>query len=80
DEVKSKETQYNIGGNIGYFYNWVIGTKVNIAPYLAVGVGGKFSSYRDLDEVKSKETQYNIGGNIGYFYNWVIGTKVNIAP
>ncbi|RXM38504.1 hypothetical protein BOQ62_16475 [Chryseobacterium sp. CH21] len=84
DEVKSKETQYNIGGNIGYFYNWVIGTKVNIAPYLAVGVGGKFSSYRDLENGGVKENaQYatiRMQGGLHVGYNtdrFLFGGKIN---
>lgn len=51
NEQKSKEFQYKIGANMGYFYNWVIGKKVNIAPYLALGLGGNFSSYRDRKSV-----------------------------
>ncbi|WP_431611281.1 DUF4421 family protein [Chryseobacterium sp. 'Rf worker isolate 10'] len=84
DGVKDKETQYNIGGNIGYFYNWVIGTKVNISPYLAVGIGGKFSSYKDSQNGGVKENaQYatirmqgglHVGFNTDHF---LFGGKMN---
>lgn len=84
ENVKSKEIQYNIGGNVGYFYNWIIGKNVNIAPYLAVGVGGKFSSYRDIQNEGSKENaQYatirmqgglHVGYNTGRF---LFGGKMN---
>ncbi|MDR6463676.1 DUF4421 family protein [Chryseobacterium sediminis] len=84
DGVKSKETQYNIGGNIGYFYNWVIGKNVNISPYLAAGIGGKFSSYRDLDNGGSKENaQYatiRMQGGLHIGYNtdrFLFGGKMN---
>lgn len=54
DDKKVKETQYKIGGNIGYFYNWVLGKNVNMSPYLALGLGGKFSTYRDAQEDNSR--------------------------
>lgn len=84
DGVKDKETQYNIGGNIGYFYNWVIGTKVNISPYLAVGIGGKFSSYRDFENGGVKENaQYatiRMQGGLHVGFNtdrFLFGGKMN---
>ncbi len=84
EDIESKELQYNIGANIGYFYNWVIGKKVNIAPYLAVGVGGKFSSYRDKENGGSKEnTQYltvRMDGGLHIGYNtdrFLFGGKIN---
>ncbi|WP_454047828.1 DUF4421 family protein [Chryseobacterium sp. Marseille-Q8038] len=84
DGLKSKETQYNIGGNIGYFYNWVIGKNVNISPYLAIGIGGKFSSYRDFDNGGVKENaQYatiRMQGGLHIGYNtdrFLFGGKMN---
>ncbi|TZF92778.1 DUF4421 domain-containing protein [Chryseobacterium panacisoli] len=84
DGIKSKETQYNIGGNIGYFYNWVIGKNVNISPYLAVGIGGKFSSYRDVQNSGTKENaQYatiRMQGGLHIGYNtdrFLFGGKMN---
>ncbi|MBO9692481.1 DUF4421 family protein [Chryseobacterium sp.] len=84
DGVKSKETQYNIGGNIGYFYNWVIGKKVNISPYLAAGIGGKFSSYRDFQNGGAKENaQYatiRMQGGLHIGYNtdrFLFGGRMN---
>lgn len=84
DGIKSKETQYNIGGNIGYFYNWVIGKNVNISPYLAIGVGGKLSSYRDFQNGGTKENaQYatiRMQGGLHIGYNtdrFLFGGKMN---
>ncbi|GAB0154779.1 hypothetical protein CHRYSEOSP005_00390 [Chryseobacterium sp. Alg-005] len=54
DGRKGKEYQYNIGANIGYFYNWVIAGKVSVAPYLTGGIGGKFTNFRDTREDGSK--------------------------
>ncbi|GEJ45063.1 DUF4421 family protein [Chryseobacterium sp. ON_d1] len=84
DGVRSKEIQYNIGGNMGYFYNWVIGKKVNISPYLAVGIGGKFSSYRDIQNGGTKEnSQYatiRMQGGLHIGYNtdrFLFGGRMN---
>lgn len=84
DGVRSKEIQYNIGGNMGYFYNWVIGKKVNISPYLAVGIGGKFSSYRDIQNGGTKENaQYatiRMQGGLHIGYNtdrFLFGGRMN---
>lgn len=84
ENEKSKELQYNIGGNIGYFYNWVIGKKVNIAPYLALGLGGKFASYRDVENRGTKENiQYvtlRMEGGLHVGYNtdrFLFGGKMN---
>ncbi|KFF74025.1 hypothetical protein HX13_16105 [Chryseobacterium sp. P1-3] len=86
DGQKSKELQYKIGANIGYFYNWVIGKKVNIAPYLAFGLGGKFSSFRDYAEGGSKENaQYftvRMEGGLHAGYNtdrFLFGGKLNFS-
>ena len=87
DGRKSKEYQYNIGANIGYFYNWVIADKVSVAPYLTVGFGGKFTSFRDTLEDGSKgpkeKAQYatvrGSGGlHIGYNSDrFLFGGKLN---
>lgn len=84
DGVKSKEIQYNIGGNIGYFYNWVIGDKVNISPYLTVGIGGKFSSFTDIENGNTKKNaQYatiRMQGGLHIGYNtdrFLFGGKMN---
>lgn len=84
---KSKEYQYNIGANIGYFYNWVIADKVSVAPYLTIGVGGKFTSFRDTQEDGSKglkeKSQYAVvrgsgGLHIGYNSDrFLFGGKLN---
>ncbi|MFZ4931670.1 DUF4421 family protein [Chryseobacterium sp. Mn2064] len=86
DGIKSKETQYKIGGNIGYFYNWVIGKNVNISPYLALGVGGKFSHYHNvLDTNASENAQYvtiRMEGGLHIGYNtdrFLFGGKMNFS-
>lgn len=69
-EMKSKEVQYKIGANIGYFYNWIIRNKVNVAPYLSVGLGGQFSSSRLGNEQKENEQFVTLrmegGLHVGY--------------
>ncbi|PWN68692.1 DUF4421 domain-containing protein [Chryseobacterium phosphatilyticum] len=86
DEQKNKEYQYKIGANMGYFYNWVIGKKVNIAPYLALGFGGKFSSFRDSAAGGSKvNAQYftmRMEGGLHVGYNtdrFLFGGKMNFG-
>ncbi|WP_353147878.1 DUF4421 family protein [Chryseobacterium sp.] len=86
DQQKSKEFQYKIGANMGYFYNWVIGRKVNIAPYLALGFGGNFSSYREYENGGSKENaQYftmRMEGGLHVGYNtdrFLLGGKLNFS-
>lgn len=84
---KSKETQFNIGANMGYFYNWVIAEKVNIAPYVALGFGGKFSSFRDTLTDGSKGAKENTqfvtvkfasGLHVGYNTDhFLFGGKLN---
>lgn len=69
-EVKSKEVQYKIGANMGYFYNWVIRDKVNVAPYLSVGLGGQFLRSRQGNEQKENEQVVTLrmegGLHVGY--------------
>ncbi|MFP3832502.1 DUF4421 family protein [Chryseobacterium sp. SIMBA_028] len=84
DDKKVKETQYKIGGNIGYFYNWVIGKNVNISPYLALGLGGKFSTYRNVLEDGSRENAHYLtlrmegGLHVGYNTDrFLFGGKMN---
>jgi len=84
---KSKNTQYNIGANIGYFYSWVIGEKVNISPHLVLGFGGKFSKYYDTLEDGSRMNKENkqfltvkfgTGIHIGYNSDrFLLGGKIN---
>lgn len=85
--LKSKEYQYNFGANIGYFYNWVIAEKFNIAPYLTAGLGGKFTSFKDtLDNgtkgPKQNEQYITVKGSgglhVGYNTNrFLFGGKLN---
>lgn len=84
NDEKNKVTQLKIGGNMGYFYNWVIGKKVNIAPYLALGVGAKFARYRNiLEDSEKQHTQYltiRMEGGLHVGYNtdrFLFGGKIN---
>ncbi|OCA78969.1 hypothetical protein BBH99_07010 [Chryseobacterium contaminans] len=85
-EQNLKETQYKIGANMGYFYNWVLGKNVNISPYLALGLGGKFSTYRDVrGDGTIKNAQYITlrmegGLNIGYNTDrFLFGGRMNFS-
>ncbi|WP_317126631.1 DUF4421 family protein [Chryseobacterium sp. AG363] len=70
NEVKNKEVQYKIGANMGYFYNWIIRDKVNVAPYLSVGLGGQFSGSQENNEQKENEQFVTLrmegGLHVGY--------------
>jgi len=91
DGKKSKETQYSFGGSMGYFYNWVLGSKkrVNIAPNVSLGVGGMFSSSWDILDDGSKANRENTGYftfkfttglHIGYNTDrFLFGGKFNVS-
>lgn len=89
DEEKSKETQFNIGANMGYFYNWIIARKVNISPYIALGVGGKFSSsreslmngsYGEKEKGQFVTVKFASGLHIGYNSDrFLFGGKLNFT-
>ncbi|PIF43864.1 uncharacterized protein DUF4421 [Chryseobacterium sp. 52] len=91
DGRKNRDTQYSIGASMGYFYNWVLGKKnrVNIAPNVGLGLGGMFSSTRDIldDGTKSSKenTQYltirfATGLHIGYNTDRLLfGGKFNVT-
>lgn len=90
DGKKSKETQYSFGGSMGYFYNWVLGSKkrVNIAPNISLGLGGLFSSSWDIatdgTKANKQNTQYlamrfATGLHIGYNTDrFLFGGKFNL--
>ncbi len=85
-EQDLKETQYKIGANMGYFYNWVLGKNVNISPYLALGLGGKFSTYRDVrGDGTIKNAQYitlRMEGGLSIGYNtdrFLFGGRMNFS-
>lgn len=86
EEQHLKETQYKIGANMGYFYNWVLGKNVNIAPYLALGLGGKFSTYQNVqDDGIRTNAQYltlRMEGGLHVGYNtdrFLFGGKMNFS-
>lgn len=90
DGRKSKGTQYSFGASMGYFYNWVPGSKkrVNIAPNIALGFGGMFSSDWDINSDGSKSNKENkqyltlrfaAGLHIGYNTDrFLFGGKFNM--
>lgn len=55
---------------MGYFYNWIIRDKVNVAPYLSVGLGGQFSGSQENNEQKENEQFVTLrmegGLHVGY--------------
>lgn len=72
----SKEKQLNFGLKLGYHYNWVIAKKINIAPYVFIGAGGKWSTYRkglgsDILSVEEKNNYVTskIGSGIQLGFN-----------
>ncbi|MBP2617244.1 DUF4421 family protein [Chryseobacterium jejuense] len=86
EEQNLKETQYKVGVNMGYFYNWVLGKNVNIAPYLALGLGGKFSTYRNVqgDDARTNAQYFTLrmegGLHVGYNTDrFLFGGKMNFS-
>lgn len=86
DDQSAKETQYKIGANMGYFYNWVLGKNVNISPYLALGLGGKFSNFWNVKGDGSRDNaQYltlRMEGGLHIGYNtdrFLFGGKMNFS-
>lgn len=86
EEQNLKETQYKIGANMGYFYNWILGKNVNIAPYLALGLGGKFSAYQNVQGDGTRtNAQYltlRMEGGLHVGYNtdrFLFGGKMNFS-
>lgn len=69
EKAKSRERQYNFSANISYYYNWVLTPKINVAPFLSLGGGGKFSKFKD-DNIKDLQSyftyQYSGGLQVGY--------------
>lgn len=65
-----KENQVDLRADLGYYYNWVVSPKVNIAPYIRAGIGPKISKYT-LDGVVDKNTYFvtDYGGGIQLGYN-----------
>ncbi|QQV02311.1 MULTISPECIES: DUF4421 family protein [Chryseobacterium] len=85
DEARTKETQFNLGFNLGYHYNWIIRKKVNIAPYIFTGIGRKWTSYKaDIQNSKAEKNNYwvgNAGAGIHLGYNsetFFSGIKLNL--
>jgi len=65
-----KEDQVDLRADLGYYYNWVVSPKVNIAPYIRAGIGPKISKYT-LDGVVDKNTYFvtDYGGGLQLGYN-----------
>lgn len=85
DDDKSKERQFNISTNFAYYYNWVIAPKVNISPYVAIAIGGKFSKFKNQDpqEITGHTYftyQYSAGIQSGYnAAKLFFGSKMNFS-
>ncbi|CAA7392677.1 DUF4421 family protein [Chryseobacterium fistulae] len=86
DGEKTKDTEFDIGANMGYFYNWIIAKKINISPYFALGFGGKFTNYEDIGddgEITKEKGQYftsRFAGGLHIGYNtdrFLFGGKIN---
>ncbi|SDQ24091.1 DUF4421 family protein [Flagellimonas zhangzhouensis] len=69
DGSYGKENQVDLRADLGYYYNWVVTSNVNIAPYVRAGIGPKFSKYT-LDGVVEKNSyfvfDYGAGFQVGY--------------
>lgn len=89
DGLKSRERQYNLGLNLGYHYNWVIAEKINFAPYIFAGIGGKWSSYRtdfadgtksDPEKDRNLTSKFGTGIHLGYnSRKFLFGAKLNVT-
>ena len=89
DGLKSRERQYNLSLNLGYHYNWVITERINFAPYIFAGIGGKWSSYRsNLDDSTNADPEndkyltgkFGTGIHLGYnSQKFLFGAKLNVT-
>lgn len=87
--LDSKETQFNLGINLGYYYNWVVAKNINISPFAFAGIGGKWSSFWDTLEdgsrsatEKGKYFTKKLGGGLQIGYNserFLFGTKLSFT-
>lgn len=84
-EDNSRERQFNVTGNLSYYYNFVITPKVNISPYVSAGIGSKFSKFRNEDPDKVNVNtffthQYAAGVQAGYnIKRFFYGTRFNFS-
>jgi len=81
-----KENQVDMRAGIGYYYNWVVTPKVNIAPFARAGIGPRFYKYTFLGEVEKDNyfvKEYGGGLILGYntdkLYMGVIGELNGIS-
>lgn len=89
DEYESKEQQYTLGLNLGYYYNWVISKKVSIAPYTWLGSGGKWGVSQgtfsdgtkdEKETYRSLTFRWGSGIHIGYNSDrFLYGTKIDVT-
>ncbi|KAB5490946.1 DUF4421 domain-containing protein [Flagellimonas hadalis] len=80
DNTYGKENIVDLRVGVGYYYNWVVASKFNMAPSLRVGIGPKFSKYTLSGEVEKNDylvAEYGAGIQLGYntdhFYMGIIG-------
>ncbi|WP_159076358.1 DUF4421 family protein [Flagellimonas amoyensis] len=80
DDTYGKENIVDLRAGMGYYYNWVVAPKLNIAPSLRAGIGPKFSKYTLAGQVEKNNylvAEYGAGLQLGYntdrFYMGIIG-------
>lgn len=86
DSFRTKETQFNIGANMSYLYNWVLADRVSITPYVALGVAGKFSTNQNningnnMQRINAQFIGMRFAGGLHIGYNtdhFLFGGKLN---
>lgn len=87
--IKDRERQFNLNLNLGYHYNWIIAEKINFAPYIFMGIGGKWSNYRadtsegspsPVEKNKYITGKFGIGIHLGYnSERFLFGGKLNLS-
>ncbi|SFC05582.1 protein of unknown function [Flagellimonas taeanensis] len=69
DDTYGKENIVDLRVGLGYYYNWMVAPKLNIAPSLHVGIGPKFSKYTLAGQEEKNNylaTEYGAGLQLGY--------------
>ncbi|MBO0320734.1 DUF4421 family protein [Muricauda sp. CAU 1633] len=69
EDSYGKENQVDVRAGMGYYYNWVITPKMNIAPFARVVFGPRFYKYTlsgDIEKDNYFVTDYTAGLQLGY--------------
>ncbi len=91
DDTYGKENIVDLRVGLGYYYNWMVAPKLNIAPSLHVGIGPKFSKYTLAGQEEKNNylaTEYGAGlqlrtdisGTIQYRFKKGAGTFSVFPP